>query len=114
MHPDPMLAAEPQPVIHVTQEQVFVPQSDGTVRAYYAGDDFYVTGADRSEAAKKLVAESERRMQDPEYFRAHFAQTQRHLRGEEVTPGFEVDTISRSDYRQRTDGLGDKLRHPRG
>jgi hypothetical protein len=113
MRPDPMPAANRQPVIHVTQEQVFVQQSDGTVRAYYAGDDWYVTGADRAEAAKNLVAEAERRMQDPEFFAAHFAQTQRHLNGEEVTPGFEVNTISTDDYQRRTSELGDQLRTPK-
>jgi hypothetical protein len=112
MHPDPMPAAEPQPIIHVTQEQVFVQQSDGTVRAYYAGDDWYVTGIDRAEAAKKLVTECERRMQDPEFFRMHFELTQQHLRGESVTPGFEVNTISRDDYQQRTEELGERLRRP--
>jgi hypothetical protein len=113
MHPDPMPAAKPQPVIHVTQEQMFVRQSNGTVRAYYAGDDWYVEGADRAEAAKKLVAEAERRMQDPEFFKAHFAQTQRHLNGDEVTPGFEVNTISTGDYQQRMDELGDQIRTPK-
>jgi hypothetical protein len=108
MHPDPEF---PEPVIHVTQEQVFVPQSDGTVRAYYAGDDWYVTGVDRADAAKKLVVECERRMQDPEFFKAHFELTRQHLRGDAITPGFEVNTISDADYRQRTDELGDKLKH---
>jgi hypothetical protein len=52
-------------------------------------------------------------MADPEYIRQHFALAQRHLNGDEVTPGFEVNTISPGDYQQRMDELGDQIRTPK-
>jgi hypothetical protein len=41
---------------------------------------------------------------------AHFARAQEHLRGDAVTPGFDVDTLSLQQYEQRTGELGDQLR----
>ncbi|MBO0883010.1 MAG: hypothetical protein J2P17_22280, partial [Mycobacterium sp.] len=78
----------PEPVIHVTQTPKFVDQPDGTVRAYYPGEDWHAVGTNKADAIKKLIEESERRMADPAYFTAHFALTQQHLRGDAVTPGF--------------------------
>jgi hypothetical protein len=113
MHPDPMPGPESQPVVHVTQKPNFVNQPDGTVRAYYPGDDWYVTGADRADAIAKLHAEFDRRFEDPDYVAKHFARAQEHLRGESVTPGFEVNTISRDDYQRCTEELGEQgLRRP--
>jgi hypothetical protein len=109
MHPDPMPA--PEPVIHVTQTPKFVKQADGTVRAYYPAEDWHVVGTDQTDATKKLIDESERRMQDPAYFTAHFALAQQHLNGDAVTPGFEVDTLTAEQYEQRTTELGEQLRH---
>jgi hypothetical protein len=103
--PDP----DPQPVIHVTQWPRYANQSDGSVRAYYPGEDWFVTGADQDDARTKLQEESERRMADPSYWQVHAELTQRHLNGE-VTPGFEVNTISQADYQRRTTELGDQLR----
>jgi hypothetical protein len=105
MHPDDEL----QPVVHVSQHPQYVNQPDGTVRAYYPGEDWFVVGADQDEAGDKLVEEVDRRMQDPEYIKQHFAMAQAHLNGE-VTPGFEVNTISQADYQSRTEELGDQLR----
>jgi hypothetical protein len=99
----------PEPVVHVTQRPQFVPQSDGTVRAYYPGEDWHVVGADRSDAIAKLTTEVDRRMQDPAYVAQHFAMAQQHLAGE-VTPGFEVRELTRTEYEQRTAVLGDQLR----
>jgi hypothetical protein len=113
MHPDPMPGPEPpQPVIHVVQKPQFVNQPDGAVRAYYPGDDWYVTGADRADAIAKLHAEFDRRMEDPECVAAHLTRAKQHLNGEAVTPGFEVEAISRDDYQQRTEELGERLRKP--
>jgi hypothetical protein len=107
MHQDQQPA--PDSVVHVTQRPEFVPQTDGTVRAYYPGEDWYVTGTDRADAIAQLTAEVDRRMQDPAYLAEHFAMTQRHLHGE-ITPGFEVREISGDDYEQQMTELGDKLR----
>jgi hypothetical protein len=87
-------------------------QPDGTIRAYYPGEDWYVTGADRAEISEKLRAEFDRRLQDPAYIADHLTRAKRHLNGE-VTPGFEVDTISTNDYRQRMDELGNQIRTPK-
>jgi hypothetical protein len=105
MHPDPTPAPKPQPIIHVSQTPTFVNQPDGTVRAYYPTEDYYVIGTDREDATKKLINESERHMADPEYIKHHFALAREHLRGDSSTPGFEVRTISQQDYRQRTTEL---------
>jgi hypothetical protein len=80
------------------------------VRAYYPGDDWYVTGADKADAITKLHAEFDRRFADPDYVAQHFARAQEHLSGDAVTPGFEVDTISTDDYQRRITELGDQLR----
>jgi hypothetical protein len=101
-----------EPVVHVTQKPMFVNQPDGTVRAYYPGEDWHVTAADRAEAITKLGDEVDRRMQDPTYIAQHFVLAQQHLNGEVVTPGFEVDTLAAEQYEQRTNELGDQLRHP--
>lgn len=73
-------------------------QADGTVRAYYPGDDWFVVGTDRQDAIRLLHAEFDRRIQDPAYVAAHWERIQRHRDGLEVTPGFEVSEISRSEY----------------
>jgi hypothetical protein len=103
--PDP----DPQPVVHVMQKPVFIDQPDGTIRAYYPAEDWYVIGSDREDAIAKLHDETDRRMADPEYVKQHFTLAQQHLNGE-VTPGFEVNTISHAAYRQRTTELGEQLR----
>ncbi len=108
MHPDQ--ARGPEPVVHVTQRPEFVPQSDGSLRAYYPGEDWHVVGTDRQDAIAKLTAEVDRRMQDPAYLAHHFAMAQQHLAGE-VTPGFEVAEIGQTDYQKRTAELGDQLRN---
>jgi hypothetical protein len=89
-----------------------VEQPDGTVRAYYPGEDWHVIGINQADAAEKLGNEVHRRMQDPSYIAQHFALAQQHLNGDAVTPGFEVDTLSAKQYEQRGDELGDQLRHP--
>jgi hypothetical protein len=48
MHQAPTPDPE-QPVIHVTQTPQFINQADGTIRAYYPGEDWYVEGATRAE-----------------------------------------------------------------
>lgn len=108
MHPAPQ--PDPDPVVHVLQRPQFVNQADGTVRAYYPGDDWYVTGTDRAHAITLLHAEFDRRMQDPAYVAAHWERTRRHRDGLETTPGFEVDEISHDDYQRRIDQLGAQLR----
>lgn len=113
MHPDPTPAPEPQPVVHVTQIPQFVNQVDGSVRAYYPGDDWYVTGTDKADAITKLHAEFDRRFEDPNYVAQHFARAKLHLNGDAVTPGFEVDTISTEDYQQRTNEVGEQVRTPK-
>jgi hypothetical protein len=105
MHPDPMPDPDPRPVIHVTQKPNFINQPDGTVRAYYPGDDWYVTGADKDDAITKLHAEFDRRVADPDYVSQQLTRAKNHLYGGEVTPGFEVETISNEDYRRRTEEL---------
>ncbi|MGN2641681.1 hypothetical protein ACTD5D_37060 [Nocardia takedensis] len=85
-------------------------QADGTVRAYYPGDDWYVVGTDRQDAIARLQAEFDRRIRDPAYVAEHWARTQRHLDGRESTPGFEVTRLSEDDYRRRTEELGSRLR----
>jgi hypothetical protein len=102
-------AGNPKPVVYVSQAPQFVSQADGTVRASYPGEDWFVVGAGRQDATSKLIAESRRRIQDPEYVAAHFELAQKHLRGETVTPGFDVTTISKEDYQMRTEALGDRL-----
>ena len=52
MHPDPQ--PTPKPVVHVMRRPQFVSQSDGTVRGYYPGEDWHVTGTDREDAIKRL------------------------------------------------------------
>jgi hypothetical protein len=101
-----------QPVIHVTQWPQYVDQSDGTVRAYYPGDDWHVVGFDRADARQKLRDEFDRRIQDPAYVADHLSRAKNHLYGGEVTPGFQVDTLSRDDYQRRTEELGERLRKP--
>jgi hypothetical protein len=108
MHQDQ--SYDPEAVTCVHQTPVFINQPDGTIRAYYPGEDWYVEGADRTEAIAKLHDETDRRMADPAYRVQHFELAQQHLRGEAVTPGFEVTAISQEDYRQRTNQLGDQLR----
>lgn len=108
MHPDPQRG--PDPVVHVVQRPQFVNQPGGGVRAYYPGEDWFVTGTDRQDAITLLHAEFDRRMQDPAYVAAHWERTQRHRDGLEVTPGFEVDEITRDEYRYRSTELGEQLR----
>lgn len=96
--------------MHIIQRPEFVPQSDGTLRAYYPGEDWFVVGTDRRDAISKLGEESDRRMHDPAYIAEHYAMSLRHLRGE-ITPGFEVREMTQSQYEQRTTELGDKLRY---
>jgi hypothetical protein len=108
--PDP--TPDPEPVIHVIQHPQYVDQADGTVRAYYPAEDWYVVGADREEAGNRLVEESARRMQDHAYLVQRFETAKQHLYGGEVTPGFEVDTLSAENYQQRAQELGEQLRRP--
>lgn len=112
MRPDQKFPDPEQSVVHVSQRPEYINQPDGTIRAYYPGEDWFVVGVDRADVSKKLGDEIDRRMQDPEYIKHHFEMAQRHLSGEEVTPGFEVNTISRDDYQQRTEELGEQLRRP--
>ncbi|MGW0246858.1 hypothetical protein ACWDYH_09490 [Nocardia goodfellowii] len=91
------------------QRPNFVTQADGTVRAYYPGDDWFVVGADREAAITALHAEFDRRIQDPAYVAEHWERTQRHLNGE-VTPGFEVRELSTEEYERRTTELPGELR----
>ena len=100
MHPDPRPG--PDPVVHVLQRPQFVNQADGSVRAYYPGDDWFVVGTDRKDAISRLHAEFDRRMQDPDYVAAHWERTRRHRDGLDVTPGFEVSEIDRAEYERRT------------
>jgi hypothetical protein len=99
-----------QPVIHIKQTPMYVNQADGTVRAYYAGEEWHVVGADRDDATMKLRDEFDRRIQDPAYIADHLTRAKNHLYGGEVTPGFVVDAMSTDAYQQRTEELGDKLR----
>jgi hypothetical protein len=99
----------PDPVVHVTQQPRFVSQSDGRVRAYYPGEDWFVVGADRADAVDKLADEVDVRMRDPDYVADHFAMAQRHLAGER-TPGFEAGEISRHDHERRMSAAGERLR----
>jgi hypothetical protein len=110
MHPD--RTPDPNPIIHVTQDPQIINRPDGTIRAYYPGEDWYVEGNTRDEISEKLRTEFSRRLNDPEYISQHLTRAKKHLRGEEVTPGFEVEAISRDGYQQRMDELGDKLRRP--
>jgi hypothetical protein len=102
-----------QPVIHIKQTPMYVNQADGTVRAYYAGEDWHVVGADRDDATMKLRDGFDERIQDPAYIAAHLTRAKNHLYGGEVTPGFEVDAMSTGAYRRRTEELGDELRQQR-
>ncbi|MET7773577.1 hypothetical protein [Nocardia sp. NPDC005366] len=108
MHPDPQPG--PEPVTHVIQRPQFVTQADGVVRAYYPGEDWWVTGSDRDDAITRLVAESQRRLQDPAYLDQHWETTLRHKQGLEHTPGFEVREISPTEYQRHTELLGEQLR----
>ncbi|WP_040799847.1 hypothetical protein [Nocardia higoensis] len=110
MHQAPQAGSDP--VVHVSQKPEFVDQADGTVRAYYPGEDWYVTGADRADAIRALTTEVDRRMQDPNYVAQHFAMAQRHLDGEH-TPGFEVQLFDQDQYRARMSEIGDALREGR-
>jgi hypothetical protein len=110
MHPDPTPA--PEPVIHVTQTPRFINQPDGTIRAYYPGEDWYVVGANRAEVSAKLREGFDQRLQDPAYIADHLTRAKQHLNGNAVTPGFEVDTLSQEQYEQRTTELGDQLHRP--
>ncbi|WP_067865994.1 hypothetical protein [Nocardia shimofusensis] len=110
MHPAPQGGSDP--VVHVIQRPEFVDQADGTVRAYYPGEDWYVTGKDRTAAGHALTAEVDRRMQDPNYVAQHFAMAQRHLDGEH-TPGFDVQVLDQDQYQARTSEIGDALREGR-
>ncbi|WP_280502163.1 hypothetical protein [Nocardia farcinica] len=106
MHPAPQGGSEP--VVHVIQRPEFIDQADGTVRAYYPGEDWYVTGKDRTDAGRELTAEVDRRMQDPDYVAQHFAMAQRHLAGEQ-TPGFDARLLDQDQYQARTSEIGDAL-----
>jgi hypothetical protein len=108
MHPDH--TPDPEPVIHVSQWPRYVDQPDGTVRAYYPDEDWYVTGVDKDDAGTKLVEESRKRMQDINYLVHRFERAKHHLDSGEVTPGYEVETISNQNYQRRTEELGDQLR----
>jgi hypothetical protein len=110
MHPDPQAGSDP--IVHVTQKPQFANQPDGRVRAYYPGEDWHVTGADRNDAIAALIAESEKRMQDPAYLAQHWEMTQRHQDGREHTPGLTVREIDHTEYEIRTAMLGDQLRGP--
>lgn len=110
MHPDPQSTPEPGPIIHVTQAPQFVTRSDGTVRAYYPGEDWFVVGADRNSAISALIAEFQRRMQDPAYLAQHWEMTQRHSDGRDHTPGLSVREIDSTEYEIRTALLGEQLR----
>jgi hypothetical protein len=112
MHQAPTPDPE-QPVIHVTQTPQFINQADGTIRAYYPGEDWYVEGATRAEISEKLRDEFDRRLQDPAYISDHLTRAKQHLYGGEVTPGFEVDTLSNDGYQQRMGELGDQVRTPK-
>lgn len=112
MHPAPQPG--PEPVTHVLQRPQFVNQADGTVRAYYPGEDWWVIGQDRDAAITALVTESQRRLEDPAYLAEHWELTRRHLDGHETTPGFEVRQITTEDYQHRIDELGDQLRNAGG
>lgn len=109
MHPDHRPG--PEPVTHVLQKPMFVDQADGTVRAYYPGEDWWVTGADRDAAITALITESQRRLEDPAYIAQHWELTRRHLEGRETTPGFEARQISAEEYERRIDQLGEQLRN---
>ena len=98
------------PIVHVSQRPELVAQANGDVRAFYPGEDWFVTGATGTEAIELLKAEAERRMQDPEYVARHWELTARHLEGRESTPGFEVRTISREQYADHAADFGDRLR----
>ncbi|MEV6278243.1 hypothetical protein [Nocardia sp. NPDC051832] len=76
---------------HVVQRPQFVPLSDGSVHAYYPGEDWSVCGKDRAEAVSLLIKGSDLRMNDPAFLAAHRERTRRHQNGE-ITPGFEVWT----------------------
>ncbi|WP_054816564.1 hypothetical protein [Nocardia arizonensis] len=106
MHPAPL--PDPDPVVHVTQKPRFIDQADGTIRAYYPGEGWFVTGADRQDAIRALADEVDRRMQDPNYVAQHFEMAQRHLDGEH-TPGFAVELLDQDQYRARTIEIGDSL-----
>ncbi|MDO3646440.1 hypothetical protein [Nocardia mangyaensis] len=82
-------------------------RADGTVRAYYPGDDWHVVGTDHEQAITLLHAEFDRRMTDPAYVAEHWERTQRHRDGLEVTPGFEVSEIDQGEYQRRTEALGE-------
>ncbi|WP_040713273.1 hypothetical protein [Nocardia takedensis] len=111
MHQAPQ--SGPDQVVHVSQKPEFVTQADGTIRAYYPGEDWHVTGADRQDAIAALTAEVDRRMQDPNYVAQHFAMAQRHLDGEH-TPGFDVQRLDQDRYQQRVVEIGDSLTEGRG
>ncbi|MGW0248956.1 hypothetical protein ACWDYH_20210 [Nocardia goodfellowii] len=68
-----------------------------------------MTGTDRGDAKDRLVAESQRQMQDDADAAQHWEMTQRHLDGEQP-PGFEVRKITTTEYEQRQDALGERLR----
>ncbi|PEH78150.1 hypothetical protein CRM89_21030 [Nocardia sp. FDAARGOS_372] len=108
--PDPQRG--PDPVVHVKQTPQFVNQPDGTVRAYYPGDDWFVVGSDRQDAIRLLHAEFDRRMNDPEYVAQHWERTKRHRDGLESTPGFEVNEIGAGEYERRIAEAGEQLRRP--
>ncbi|MDO3650459.1 hypothetical protein [Nocardia mangyaensis] len=110
MHPDPQPGPDTGPIVHVTQDPRFATQPDGRVRAYYPGEDWHVTGADRNDAIAALITESEQRMRDPEYLAQHWEMTQRHRDGREHTPGLNVREIDQTEYEIRTAMLGEQLR----
>jgi hypothetical protein len=64
------------------------------VRAYYPGDDWYVTGADKADAITSCTLSSTAVLRIPDNVAQQFARAKNHLYGSEVTPGFEVETIS--------------------
>ncbi|MBH0780373.1 hypothetical protein [Nocardia bovistercoris] len=106
MHQAPWDGSDP--VLHVSQKPEFIDQADGTVRAYYPGEDWHVTGADHAAAIRALIDEVDRRMQDPNYVAQHFEMARRHLDGER-TPGFDVAFLDKDRYRARAIEIGDAL-----
>ncbi|MEV0245295.1 hypothetical protein AB0H76_01765 [Nocardia sp. NPDC050712] len=98
---------------HVVQRPQFVPLSDGSVHAFYPGEDWSVCGKDHAEAVRLLIKGSDRRMQDPEYWAAHREHTRRHQNGE-ITPGFEIWSAAVAEPDDRLDELGDSRRRGPG
>ncbi|GAB2642467.1 hypothetical protein [Nocardia goodfellowii] len=92
----------PEDGAHVVQRPQFVPLSDGSVHAFYPGEDWSVCGKDHAEAVSLLIKGSAQRMQDPDYLAAHRERTRRHQNGD-VTPGFELWTEAADEAGHRHD-----------